>query len=95
MLYQVYVFQTFIDQIKENGFTLKRQEADYILIKTFGDADYADDIALLANAPTQPESVLHSQAQTGKSIGLYGNVNKAEYAFLKQKVLYPVYVASV
>ena len=47
-----YVLRWSIDQMKENGFTLKRQEADNTPHKTITDADHADDIALLANTPT-------------------------------------------
>ena len=32
--------------------------------------DYADDIALLVNTPTQAESLLHSQEQAADGIGL-------------------------
>ena len=36
-------------------------------------------IALLANTPTQAESLLHSLEQTAGSIGFYVNANKTEY----------------
>ena len=38
--------------------------------------DYADDIALLANTPTQDKSLLHSLEQAAGGIGLYVNTNK-------------------
>ena len=33
------------------------------------DADYADDLVLLANTPAQAESLLNSQEQTAGGIG--------------------------
>ena len=38
----------------------------------------ADDIALLANTPTQAESLLYSLEQAAGVIGLNGNLNKTE-----------------
>ena len=48
-----YVLRTSIDKIKENGFKLTKERSRGYLAKTITDADYADDIALLANAPAQ------------------------------------------
>ena len=47
-----------IDLIKENGITLKKGKSSWYPTKTITDADYADDIALLANTPTQAESLM-------------------------------------
>ena len=44
------VLRTSIDKIKENGFKLTKESRSYPAKKITG-ADYADDIALLANAP--------------------------------------------
>ena len=57
------------DLLKENGFMLK---------KTITDADYADDLALLANIPTQAESLLHSLEQAIGGIVLHMNTNALE-----------------
>ena len=43
------------------------------------DRDYADDIVLLANTPTQAESVLHSLKQA-----LHMNADKTQYIFFNQ-----------
>ena len=43
------------------------------------DADYADDIALLANTPNQAETLLHSLERTAAGIGLHVNAHKTEY----------------
>ena len=49
------------------------------------DADYADDIVLLANLPTQAESLLHSPEQAADGIGLYVNTDKTEYMCFNQR----------
>ena len=48
-----YVLRTSIDKIKENGFVLTKKRSRRYPAKTFTDADYADDIAILANTPAQ------------------------------------------
>ena len=40
---------------------------------------------LLANTPTQAESLLHSQEHTAGGIGLLMNANKTEYMCVNQK----------
>ena len=47
--------------------------------KTITDADYADDIAILANTPNQAETLLHSLERAAAGIGLYVNALKTEY----------------
>ena len=42
------------------------------------DADYADDIALLANTPAQAKSLLHSQERAAAGIDLHVNAYKSE-----------------
>ena len=54
-----YVLTTSIDLIKENGFTLKKARSRRNLVESITNADYAEDIVLLANTPTQAESLLH------------------------------------
>ena len=44
----------------------------------------ADDITLLANTPTQAESLLHFQEQAAGGIGLHVNANKTEYTCFKR-----------
>ena len=55
---QDYVLRTLIYLIKENGVTLKEARSRGYHAEIFTDADYADDIALRANTPTQGESLL-------------------------------------
>ena len=47
------------------------------------DADYIDYLALLANTPTQAESLLHSLEQAAAGIGLNVNANKTEFMSFK------------
>ena len=53
-----YMLRMSIDKIKENGFKLRSRR---YLAKKIIEADYADDIVLLANTPTQAETLLHCQ----------------------------------
>ena len=48
-----YVLRTSIDKIKENGFELTKKRSRRYPATTITDADYADDIAILANTPDQ------------------------------------------
>ena len=50
---------TSIDKMKDNGFKLTKERRRYPT-QTITDADYADDIALLANTTTQAETLRHS-----------------------------------
>ena len=43
--------------------------------KTITDADYADDIARLANTPNQAKTLLHSLERAAAGIGLYVNAH--------------------
>ena len=52
--------------------------------KTITDADYADDIAILANTPDQAETLLHSLERAAAGIGLYVNAHKTEYMCYNQ-----------
>ena len=52
--------------------------------KTITDADYADDLALLANTTDQAETLLHSLERATADIGLYVNAHKTEYMCYNQ-----------
>ena len=79
-----YVHRTSIDKIKENGFKLTKERSRMYPAKTITDADYADDIAFLANAPTQAETLLHSLERAGAGISLHVNAHKTEYMCFNQ-----------
>ena len=76
-----YVLRTSIDKIKENGFELTKKRSRSYPAKTITDAD---DIALLVNAPTQAENLLHSQERAAAVIGLHVNAFKTEYMCYNQ-----------
>ena len=71
--------------MKENGFTLEKARSRQYNMETFMDADYADDIVLLPNTPTQAKFLVHSLEQAAGSIGLYINADKTEYMSLNKK----------
>ena len=79
-----YVLRTSIDKIKENGFELTKKRSRRYPATTITDADYADDIAILANTPDQAETLLHSLERAAASIGLHVNAHKTEYMCYNQ-----------
>ena len=80
-----YVLRTLIDKISENGFELTKKRSRRYPAKTITNADYADDIAILANTPDQAETLLHSLERAAAGIGLYVNAHKMEYMCYNQK----------
>ena len=54
------------------------------LSKTITDADYADDIVILANTPNQAETLLHSLERAAASIDHHVNAHKTEYMCYNQ-----------
>ena len=62
-----YVHRTSIDKIRENGFELTKKRSRRYPAKTITDADYADDIAILANTTKQTETLLHSLERAHKT----------------------------
>ena len=47
--------------------------------------DYADDLVLLKNTPTQAEAQLHRLEPAAGGISFYVNANKTEYICFKRK----------
>ena len=78
------MLRTSIDKIRENGFELTKKRSRRYPAKTVTDADYADDIAILANTPNQAETLLHSLEQAAAGIGLNVNAHKTEYMCFNQ-----------
>ena len=74
-----YVLRTSIDKIRENSFELTKKRSRRYPTKTITDADFADDIAMLANTANQAETLLHSLERAAAGIGLCVNANKTEY----------------
>ena len=80
-----YVLRTFINKIKENGFNLTKERSRRYFTKTITDADYADDIVLLANQPAQAETLLHSLEWAAAGIGLHVKAHQMEYMCFNQR----------
>ena len=62
--------------------SLQKKRSRRYIIKTI--TDYDNDIALLANAPSQVETLLHSLVLTADGIGLHVNALKTEYMCINQ-----------
>ena len=71
--------------MKENGFKLTKERNRRYSAKTITNADYADDIAHLANAYSQAENLLHSLERVAAGIGLHVNSHKTEYMCFNQR----------
>ena len=71
--------------MKENGFTLAKARNRRYSPRTITDADYADDRKVLANTPTQAESLMHSLERTAGGIGLYVNADKTKFMRFNQR----------
>ena len=78
------MLRTSIDKIKENGFELTKKRSRRYSAKTITDADYADDIAIPANAPVQAKTQLHSLERATTGIALHINAHKTEYMCFNQ-----------
>ena len=78
------MLRTSIDKIRENGFELTKKRSRRYPAKTITDADYADNLAILANTPNQAETLLHSLEWAAIGIGLHVNAHKTEYMCFNQ-----------
>ena len=79
-----YVLRTSIDKIKENDFEVTKKRIRRYPAKTITDANYTDDIAILANTPVQVETLLHTLEWAAAGIGLHVNAHKTEYKCFNQ-----------
>ena len=50
-------------------------------METFTDANYSDDLELLANTPAQAEFLLHNMEQVARGNGPYMNSDKRKFMF--------------
>ena len=74
-----YNVKTSIDKTKVNGFKLTKERSRMYPTQTISDADYADDIALLANASAKAETLLHNLEWAAAGIGLHVNAHDVIY----------------
>ena len=72
------------NKIRENGFKLTKKRSRMYPAKTITNADYANDIAILANTPNQAKTLLHSLEWVAAGIGLHVNAHKTEYMCFNQ-----------
>ena len=79
-----YVLRKALDKNLDLGFTLTKQKGRRHPAKTITDADYADDLAVLADYLKDATSLLHSVETTAREIGLYVNADKTEFICLNQ-----------
>ena len=79
-----YVLRTLIDKIRENDFELTKKRTRRHPAKTITDADYTDDIVILASTPNQAETLLHSLKWAAASLGLHVKAHKTEYMCFNQ-----------
>ena len=80
-----YVLRTSIDKMKDNGIKLTKKRSRRYPSQTITYAEYADDIALLANAPVQAETLLYSLERAAACIGLHVNAHKMGYMCFNQR----------
>ena len=74
-----------MDLMKENGFKLAKERSRRDPSQIITDADYANDIALLANTTAQAKSLSQGQKQACSGISLPVNPDKTEYMCFNQK----------
>ena len=84
-----YVLRTSIDKTKENGFKLTKKSSRWYPGKTITDADYADDIAILVNAPAQAETQAHSLEQAAAGFSFMSMHTKRNICALIKQVIFP------
>ena len=82
---QDYILRTSVDLMKEKNFELAKERSRRYPAQTIMDADYTDDIALLANTPTQAETLRYSLEQAAGGIGLHVNTDKTKYTCFNQR----------
>ena len=80
-----YVLRMSIDKMKENSVKLTKERNRRYPTQTITGADFADDIALMENTPSQAETLLHCLEQATAGIGLHVNAHKKEYTCFNQR----------
>ena len=81
----IHVWQLWTTNWSEIYFTHKKKtRIRQYPAETMTNTDYADNIALLANAPTQAESLLHSLEQAASGIGFDVNADKIKSVSFNQ-----------
>ena len=76
-----------IDKMKDNGFKLTKERSRRYPAQSITYVDYADDVADLANTPTQPETLLYSLERADSGIFCHVSADKTEYMCFIQRGL--------
>ena len=80
-----YVLRTSVDTISNKGLELKPRASSRYPAEHITDADFADDIALVANTLKNAQELLTSLEYASNSVGLYLNDTKTEYINICQE----------
>ena len=81
-----YVLRKALDKNNELGFTLAKRKSKRYPAMKITNADYADDLAVLADVLKDATFLLHSIERTAKEIGFYLNADKTEFICFNQDV---------
>ena len=81
---QDYVLTTSIDKMKDK-FQASKGKKQNIPRTTIKDADYADDITLQENTPSQAKALQYSLERGGTGISLHVSANETEYVCVNQR----------
>ena len=79
-----YVLRKALDKNNELGFTLAKRKSKRYPAMKITNANYADDLAVLADVLKDATFLLHSIERTAKEIGLYLNADKTEFICFNQ-----------
>ena len=79
-----YVLRKALDKNNELGFTLAKRKSKRYPAMKITNADYADDLAVLADVLKDATFLLHSIERTAKEIGFYLNADKTEFICFNQ-----------
>ena len=71
--------------MKDNAFKLTKERSGRYSAHAITNADYTDDIAILANTPAQAETLLHCLERAAVGIDLHVNAHKTEYMCFNQR----------
>ena len=80
-----YVLRTYMDTMKDNAFKRTKERSKSYQVQTITDADYANNMALLANTPAQADTLLQSLERAAAGIGLHISTHKTEYMCFSQR----------
>ena len=83
MCVYIYIY-IYIYIYKENSFEPSKKRSRRYPSKTITDANYADDIVILANTPIQAKTLLHTLERATAGIYLHVKAQKTEYMCFNQ-----------